>query len=306
MEKVFRVRSGRLNQSGRNRVAKRKSKVLHLPPRPGPCEMDLINDIERSHLRAIATGRKTAVEVGTFFGGSAEALLKGMSGDGHLTCIDTFKGSLDGITDIASMTVKAPDEPTGDTDLMSSDFIIDYVRGRTEPYPQCVDIVVKESIAAAKDFEPESVDLVFLDAAHDYENVLADIQAWLPIVKRDGVFCGHDYDRWGADHAKDLIELCSRPLDIKTCISYGIQQHGAKSEITILPVGEKEAEIFKDYPEYLVGLTNGCGQRIRWGINVHYGVIRAVKEMFTKIQVNTHMASSIWAAKPEWRRTVKT
>ncbi len=286
-------------------VAK-KAKVLLLPARPGPCEMDLINETECSHLRAMAFGKKTVVEVGTFFGGSAEALLQGMPDDGHLTCIDTFKGSPDGVTHVASMTITAPDKPTGDAGLMSSDFIIEYVRGRTSPYPQHVDIVVKESAVAVKDFEAESADLIFLDAAHDYESVLADIRAWLPIVKRDGVLCGHDYDRWGANHSKEVIELCSRPLDLETCSSYGIQQHGSKSDMTILYLREEEVEIFKDYPEYLVKIMGAHGQQIKWGVNVHFGVIRAVNETFTKIEINDHIASSIWAVRPEWQRTVRT
>ncbi len=287
-------------------MAAKKTKVLNFPPRPGPCEMDLINETECSHLRAMASGKKTVVEVGTFFGGSAEALLQGMPDDGHLICIDTFKGLSEGITDIDLMTITERADQTGKTDLMSSDFIINYVRGRTGPYPQRVDIVVKESAVAVRDFEPESVDLIFLDAAHDYENVLADIRAWLPIVKRDGVLCGHDYDRWGADHSKEVIELCSRPLDLETCISYGSHQHGSKSDMTILCLTEEQAEIFKDYPEYLVKIMGDHGQRIKWGINVHFGVIRAVNETFTKVDIHGHIASSIWTVRQELQRTVRT
>jgi len=306
---------GRLNQNGRYKVAKRKpealnlpphQKALKLPPRPGPCEMDLISDTERIQLRVMASGKKTVVEVGTFFGGSAEALLQGMPDDGHLICIDTFKGLSDGVTDIDSMTVTDRDDQTGKTYSMDSDFIINYVRGRTDPYPQRVDIVMKESAVAVESFEPESVDLIFLDAAHDYENVLADIRAWLPIVKRGGVLCGHDYDRWGANQSKEVIELCSRPLDLKTCISYGIQQHGSKSDLTIIYLTEEQAEIFKDYPEYLVKIRDDHGKRIKWGVNVHFGVIRAVNETFTKVEIHDHIASSIWAVRPEWRRTVGT
>lgn len=36
-------------------------------------------------------------------------------------------------------------------------------------------------------------DLVFIDAAHDYANVMADVRAWWPIVRKGGVLCGHDY-----------------------------------------------------------------------------------------------------------------
>lgn len=49
------------------------------------------------------------------------------------------------------------------------------------------------SLEAAERFEDESVDVVFIDGAHDYENVRADIAAWWPKVKPSGYLCGHDY-----------------------------------------------------------------------------------------------------------------
>lgn len=50
-----------------------------------------------------------------------------------------------------------------------------------------------ESSHAARLFDDGQVDFVFVDAAHDYEHVRADILAWLPKVKRGGIIAGHDY-----------------------------------------------------------------------------------------------------------------
>jgi len=39
-----------------------------------------------------------------------------------------------------------------------------------------------------------SLDFVYIDALHDYDNVLADIRAWSPKVRAEAFIGGHDYD----------------------------------------------------------------------------------------------------------------
>jgi predicted O-methyltransferase YrrM len=48
------------------------------------------------------------------------------------------------------------------------------------------------SVAASTFFGNGTLDLVYIDAAHDYDNVKKDIQTWLPKVKRNGFISGHD------------------------------------------------------------------------------------------------------------------
>lgn len=59
------------------------------------------------------------------------------------------------------------------------------------------------SAAAARDLPGTDVfDAVYLDGLHAYGHVLADIESWLPRVRRRGVLCGHDY------HPEKFPDVC--------------------------------------------------------------------------------------------------
>tara|TARA_B100001250_G_scaffold405049_1_gene421899 strand:+ start:4448 stop:5044 length:597 start_codon:yes stop_codon:yes gene_type:complete len=46
------------------------------------------------------------------------------------------------------------------------------------------------------EFENDSIDLVYIDGAHDYQSVLQDLEYYLPKVKRNGLMGGHDYNKF--------------------------------------------------------------------------------------------------------------
>jgi len=50
------------------------------------------------------------------------------------------------------------------------------------------------SVEAAALFEDDSLDAVFVDGDHTYPAVKADIEAWLPKLKKGGILCGDDYN----------------------------------------------------------------------------------------------------------------
>ena len=43
-------------------------------------------------------------------------------------------------------------------------------------------------------FEDESFDFIYIDANHEYEHIKRDIEMYLPKLKKDGIFGGHDYN----------------------------------------------------------------------------------------------------------------
>jgi hypothetical protein len=49
------------------------------------------------------------------------------------------------------------------------------------------------SVAASELFAESSIDAIYIDAAHDYDSVKEDLQAWFGKVKKGGIFSGHDW-----------------------------------------------------------------------------------------------------------------
>jgi hypothetical protein len=63
------------------------------------------------------------------------------------------------------------------------------------------------SLEAVTRFKDESVDMVFLDGGHTYEEVKQDIKAWFP--KTRWIMSGHDFNR---DDVKKAVIECF-PVD---------------------------------------------------------------------------------------------
>jgi hypothetical protein len=65
------------------------------------------------------------------------------------------------------------------------------------------------SFVAAQEVPDGSLDFVFIDASHAYEDVIADIRLWAPKIRSGGLLCGHDYGmeayypQWGVTRAVD-------------------------------------------------------------------------------------------------------
>ncbi len=129
-----------------------------------------------------STGPAVFVEVGAWKGKSVAYLgveIKNSNKDIVLYAVDTFVGS---------------NEPAYQQDAsVIKNILFEEFCNNIKPLSDIVFPIRKSSIEASMDFEDRSVDFVFIDAGHGYEDAYADICSWLPKVKSGGWIAGHDY-----------------------------------------------------------------------------------------------------------------
>lgn len=122
------------------------------------------------------------VEVGTWKGTSAAYMLVEIVNSGKnikFDCVDTWKGS---------------DEAAHKNDRhIINDSLYEHFLSNLSPVEGKFTPVRLPSVEAAATYSDKSLDFVFIDAGHTYEDVKADIIAWLPKVKQGGWIGGHDY-----------------------------------------------------------------------------------------------------------------
>ena len=122
----------------------------------------------------------TMVEVGTYQGTYAKHLLEHWPG--HLVCVDAWQ-HFPSAHDILNH------------DQATMDIVYEQCQETLAPYAYRTTIIRALSTQAARLFNADGrrFDCVYIDASHDYGNVVADLVSWWPLVKAGGVFAGHDY-----------------------------------------------------------------------------------------------------------------
>jgi len=86
-----------------------------------------------------------------------------------------------------------PWQAVGDFADWPMDEIAAEFQQRLEPYQDRLTVLRLDSVTAAKEVNNGTLDFVFIDAAHDYENVLQDVRAWRLKVRPGGLLMGHDF-----------------------------------------------------------------------------------------------------------------
>lgn len=110
---------------------------------------------------------------------------------------DTYKGKGD----------DAATEPYRKIYEKQADDNFKIAQDRVNKYNVC--LIKSSSLEAVKLFQDDELDFCFIDASHAYEDVKADILAWLPKIKKGGYLFCHDYGLFeGVTRAVDEIFSC--------------------------------------------------------------------------------------------------
>lgn len=120
------------------------------------------------------------VELGVYRGKSAAFMAVEIIKSGkkiEFYAVDHFKGS---------------PELMSDSEIAAGE-LFQKTKERLEKVSNVIKFLPLASIDAAKVFADESIDFIYIDAAHEYDDVKADIKAWYPKVKRGGIISGDDY-----------------------------------------------------------------------------------------------------------------
>lgn len=146
---------------------------------------------QREFMFNLAKTTQVAAEIGSFKGLSAVIVLLGMNSvqrnAGSYYCIDTFEAS----------NVELNSESTYDEFVRVTNGVDG--KGQTK--------IVKGWSTANETLEqiPNNLDWVYIDGDHETTGVIADIQAYVPKVKQDGLILFHDHT-W--ESVKSGIDKC--------------------------------------------------------------------------------------------------
>jgi hypothetical protein len=103
-----------------------------------------------------------------------------------------------------TVKIYAVDTFSGDSDTGFADVFKQFdANAQAAGCGRNITAVALPSIMGATGFDDASLAGVFIDAAHDYDSVSADLKAWFPKVKEGGIFAGHDIDSPDVQRALD-------------------------------------------------------------------------------------------------------
>jgi hypothetical protein len=103
-----------------------------------------------------------------------------------------------------------------------------YQEARAKLKDYHVRLIRDTSLNASLDVPDHTLDFVFIDGSHTFDNVMLDILLWTPKVRKGGILSGHDY---GFFHDSGIVEAVNKYTEVH------------KIELNVIP---RDPKAFKD------------------------------------------------------------
>lgn len=91
-------------------------------------------------------------------------------------------------------------------------------KNRMKPYPNA-EVIKGFSMDVVKTVADNSLDWIYIDAAHDFQSCTNDIAEWGKKVRSNGIVAGHDYANWKGKNpqiqVKQVIDGWTTAYDIR-------------------------------------------------------------------------------------------
>ena len=159
------------------------------------------------------------VEVGSWKGRSASYMgveIYNSEKQIKFDCVDTWLGSVEHHDKNSPFFVQ---ELIDDKDWLYYQFL-----NNTRPVCDIINPIRLSSLDAVNQYPNRSLDFVFIDASHEYNDVKKDILSWYPKIKKGGFIAGHDYTTFdGVKQAVDEL-IINKKMNCSLIKSYWIHK----------------------------------------------------------------------------------
>jgi hypothetical protein len=140
--------------------------------------------IDRQELGVLLNQRRllgTGYEVGVKEGGFSELLLEAWRGSQLIGVDPWLEAAPEEYVDLANV------------DQATHEVFYERARARLSRFGDRSTLWRMKSVEGAAKVLPHSADFVYIDARHDYDSVIEDLEAWYDRVRPGGLLAGHDY-----------------------------------------------------------------------------------------------------------------
>jgi len=178
---------------------------------------------ELKFLASLAKGKGCVVEIGVYEGVASKMFCQNMNHAGELYLVDPYFYS-----------VKLEK-------VLNSSFTQFIAKQSVKGYGDQYRFVKLTSVQASKFLNLKGqVDLIFIDARHDYESVFEDFRCWSPMLSSEGIMAFHD-----SRVCEARQDLTAQTGPVRLCNEIARGEHGdwkvvnAVDSITVISAGAR-------------------------------------------------------------------